>query len=1176
VALLLLQSLLPVGAAGAASSSFTPTFGDRAPATYTATPALSAVRPDRNPSVAVWNLAQPALERLYAGAIADLPQEPPETAATTATWFVYADDQDNPSPAWQQPIGARSELRGVRTLTQTYTAGDAMFSDVRFRHDPAGIVIEQTTFSGYGSPTAWAATGPAPTTTTYDPLHHSFVTAVMTPYLAPGLALTTSYSYYGINAAAEGSGLPGQLQQVSDPNQALTRYAYDNLGRLAAEARPGDSLALPTTSYVYTDTLLPPATARFDREQSGCAGCLRPTLTFFDGLGRPIQTKAETQDYAEMVVADTRYSPPGPVHEQYVPYFDADPARFAAFLPLDTARPKTTTLYDALARPTQVTQPDGTAARIYYRPRQVAQIDAEDRLTIRTSDALGRLAQADRLCGRYPGEPGWSDTPCATSSYTYDPADRLVEVRGADQTVTTLSYDYSGRKTRLVDPDMGSWRYRSDAAGRLIKQLDPRGSLVCHQYDALGRLTGKSFHTGVADPSDVDCSQQAPAVAFTWDQGANGLGRRTAMTDLSGSTTWGYDARGNLVAETKTIAGHGSFLTRWAYDAAGRQTFIQLPGGNAGQPGEQISTTYTPGWLPYAVTGDRTYVAAAAYDARGQLTQRRLGANAVLERYAYPQASNYRLATASATTLASGQLLQDISYAYDAVGNLLSSTDVAAFGGSQTQSFTYDPLHPLATAQATGGGPAYGEYPLQSYAYGPAGNIDTFAGAALAYLDPAHPHAVTHVAGTRRYWYDAAGNVTHRINGAEDVTVTYDAENRLAAMAGTVSATHVYDGDGKRVTETVDGVTRVFVNDACEVDNGVPRSYVSHAGARIAVVANGALYFLLRDHLGSTAITVDEHGNRVQLNPGGADANTELRYNTGGQVTTYRFTGQREAAFGQRWDPRTATYFLGTRWYDPLVGRCLQPDAIVPEPGDPQSLNRYAYANNNPLRYTDPSGHSPQCAAMLGGGPLGPAAALVCEMGSAAASYWPQIHVLVVDVSQALASPPGQIAFQLAQEADAAANQAARGSADAAGEPGNPQGPDPRNTERTFRDAAEQYQYQTSGTRFGGEVRLGVNVDGPRTIDVDGIVGGFLHESKYINSSSTFYRTRIGQLGTGLRVHVMGWKDELQRLSLAAQQNGYKGAKVFVNNNEAIKLAQESFGNEEWFKGIEFIFKALN
>jgi hypothetical protein len=48
---------------------------------------------------------------------------------------------------------------------------------------------------------------------------------------------------------------------------------------------------------------------------------------------------------------------------------------------------------------------------------------------------------------------------------------------------------------------------------------------------------------------------------------------------------------------------------------------------------------------------------------------------------------------------------------------------------------------------------------------------------------------------------------------------------------------------------------------------------------------------------------------------------------------------------------------MGARWYDPALGRWLQADSIVPEPGNPQALNRYTYVYNNPLRYTDPSGH---------------------------------------------------------------------------------------------------------------------------------------------------------------------------------------------------------------------------
>jgi hypothetical protein len=50
-------------------------------------------------------------------------------------------------------------------------------------------------------------------------------------------------------------------------------------------------------------------------------------------------------------------------------------------------------------------------------------------------------------------------------------------------------------------------------------------------------------------------------------------------------------------------------------------------------------------------------------------------------------------------------------------------------------------------------------------------------------------------------------------------------------------------------------------------------------------------------------------------------------------------------------------YFYNARWYDPALGRFIQADTIVPGAGNPQAWDRYAYANNNPARYTDPSGH---------------------------------------------------------------------------------------------------------------------------------------------------------------------------------------------------------------------------
>jgi RHS repeat-associated protein len=61
-------------------------------------------------------------------------------------------------------------------------------------------------------------------------------------------------------------------------------------------------------------------------------------------------------------------------------------------------------------------------------------------------------------------------------------------------------------------------------------------------------------------------------------------------------------------------------------------------------------------------------------------------------------------------------------------------------------------------------------------------------------------------------------------------------------------------------------------------------------------------------------------------------------------------------------------YYYGARWYDPQIGRFIQPDTIVPSAQGTQAFDRYAYVNNNPLRYTDPSGrwmcdmYEPGCA----------------------------------------------------------------------------------------------------------------------------------------------------------------------------------------------------------------------
>ncbi len=130
----------------------------------------------------------------------------------------------------------------------------------------------------------------------------------------------------------------------------------------------------------------------------------------------------------------------------------------------------------------------------------------------------------------------------------------------------------------------------------------------------------------------------------------------------------------------------------------------------------------------------------------------------------------------------------------------------------------------------------------------------------------------------------------------------------------------------------------------------IVRSRYYYAGSTRVAMRTGSstLNYLLGDHLGSQAITTDSNGNRtgeIRYNPWGTE-----RYSSGTTPTTYHFTGQRlESALG--------LYYYGARWYDPYLNRWIQPDTIIPDPFSSQDWDRYAYVRNNPVRYTDPSGH---------------------------------------------------------------------------------------------------------------------------------------------------------------------------------------------------------------------------
>ena len=175
--------------------------------------------------------------------------------------------------------------------------------------------------------------------------------------------------------------------------------------------------------------------------------------------------------------------------------------------------------------------------------------------------------------------------------------------------------------------------------------------------------------------------------------------------------------------------------------------------------------------------------------------------------------------------------------------------------------------------------------------------------------------------------------------------------NDLYEIDSTLSTAFIYDGDGNRVQGTVNGVTTTYVNSSYEVSGGVSTSYYFAEGQRIAMRKSGVVSYILPDHLGSTMITTNSSGARTSEQ--WYKAWGESRYTYGTLPTKHTYTGQYSNV------PDFGLMYYNARYYDPLLSRFSSADSIVPQPGNPQDWDRYAYTRNNPVDLSDPSGHRP-------------------------------------------------------------------------------------------------------------------------------------------------------------------------------------------------------------------------
>ena len=219
-----------------------------------------------------------------------------------------------------------------------------------------------------------------------------------------------------------------------------------------------------------------------------------------------------------------------------------------------------------------------------------------------------------------------------------------------------------------------------------------------------------------------------------------------------------------------------------------------------------------------------------------------------------------------------------------------------------------------------------------------------------AYLYPAantaHPHSPSSV-GADTFTYDLNGNMTAGLYGK---TMAYDGENRpvSVSLSGATTA-FVYGPDGARQSKATTYDTTLF-SGAVEVRNyGTANEIVAFYPHEDFRVVDGVKSYLHRDHLASVRFVTEAAGSAARLTsytPFGVP--TETNYATTATDT--------EGFIGERYDVETGLQYLNARYYDPTLGRFIQPDWWeVTKAG--VGTNRYAYSFNDPVNLSDPNGH---------------------------------------------------------------------------------------------------------------------------------------------------------------------------------------------------------------------------
>lgn len=529
------------------------------------------------------------------------------------------------------------------------------------------------------------------------------------------------------------------------------------------------------------------------------------------------------------------------------------------------------------------------------------------------------------------------EDPAGKTYYTYRPDGQPELIKTIGGIITSFKYDDYGRQISILDPNAGTFSYSFDDRGNNTSTKDGNGKLTIMEYDDFDRLVKKSVNN-------------EESFNYTYDARGN-----LVSVISNNGVNWKYSYnRDNLLKSSAQSIDNVSFKTSFNYT----KTKNLASASYTTKDGNIVTENYkyTLGYLTDVSlsTGDNIFSEKTLYPGSGLLHEAKTGN--FTRKYYYNQ---YFFPEKREVYIDENNKKSSLQYEFNpSTKNLESRIDHV---NSMTESFSYDGLNRLT--QASNNKNSDAAFDMSYYENG---NIKSLSGVGDFKYGSKRPYAIDTLSLSDRA-SSTYPNICHRID--------YNGMNRPTYFENdSYSAQLKYDDGGFRTKMTLRSIAngstiseKFYFANKYETDSRTG-AYFSEwiflngdAYSAPAVYAKRNdkwnIYYIVRDYLGSINQVLAKDGTILQ----------DLRYNPWGrvcEVDNYELTAIGEEPqlilgrgfTGHEHLPEFGLINMNARLYDSFLGRFLAVDPYVQMPDFSQNFNRYTYALNNPLSYTDENG----------------------------------------------------------------------------------------------------------------------------------------------------------------------------------------------------------------------------